>query len=177
VITVGAMPQVPPDTYTTGLRAIVASGRRNSRAMSLGLKTLAYTDSVLALIEAQRAGADEALLLDTDGHVSEATASNLFAWVAGVLVTPPGSCAALPGVTRATVLELAAALNIPAAERVIGVSDLAAAGEVFLTSSLRGIAPVRTIDGRPVGSGAPGGITTQVAEAYAAVITRECGPA
>jgi branched-chain amino acid aminotransferase len=177
VITIGSMPHVSPDIYTTGWRAIVASGRRNSRAMSLGLKTLAYTDSVLALIEAQRAGADEALLLDTDGHASEATASNLFAWVAGVLVTPPGSCAALPGVTRATVIELAAALNIPAVEQVIEVNDLADAGEVFLTSSLRGLAPVRTIDGRPVGSGAPGPITTQIAEAYAALITRECGPA
>ena len=79
--------------------------------------------------------------------------------------------------TRATVIELAAALNIPAAEQVIEVNDLADAGEVFLTSSLRGIAPVRTIDGRPVGSGAPGPITTQIAEAYAALITRECGPA
>jgi branched-chain amino acid aminotransferase len=177
VITVAPMPHASPEIYAQGLRAIVASGRRNSRAMSVGLKTLAYTDSVLAWIEAQRAGADEALLLDTEGHVSEAAASNVFACRGGVLVTPPLSCAALPGITRATTLELAAELGIEAAEQLIEVPDLATADEVFLTSSLRGIAPVRTIDGRPVGSGAPGPVTTRIAAAYEALLVRECGPA
>jgi len=177
VITVASMPQPPAEVYTNGLRAIIASGRRNSRAMSAGLKTLAYTDSVLALIEAQRAGADEALLLDTEGHVSEAAASNVFVCRGGVLVTPPVSCAALPGITRAATLELAAELSIEAAERIVERSDLSDADEVFLTSSLREIAPVRMIDGRPVGANAPGPITTRIAAAYAALIVRECGPA
>src|SRR5207253_8937393 len=138
VIVVGPMPAVHPDTYHNGLRAVIASGRRNPRAMSLGLKTLSYTDSVLAWMEARHAGADEALLLDTDDHCSEATASNLFVLHDNVLRTPPTTCAALPGITRATVLEIAASLGVPAREDVIAARELDTAGEVFLTSSLRG---------------------------------------
>ena len=177
VITVAAMPVIHPDTYRKGLRAVVASGRRNPHAMSAGLKTLSYTDSVLAWIEAQRAGADEALLLDTDGHCSEATASNLFVLHAGVLRTPPVSCAALPGITRSTVLEIAAALNVPARDEIIAAEELVTADEAFLTSSLRGIAPLRTIDGRPVGAGAPGPLTGRIAAAYESLVAQECGTA
>jgi branched-chain amino acid aminotransferase len=176
-ITVGPMPKVDGDVYRSGLRAMVASGRRNPMSMSAGLKTLAYTDSVLAWLEAHRAGADEALLLDTDGHCSEATASNLFVYCGGTLLTPPVTCAALPGITRAAILELSASLNIPAQERPIVVDELHGADEVFLTSSLRGIAPVRAIDGRPVGAGAVGVVTTRLATAYQALVNEECGTA
>ena len=174
VITVAPMPALHPDTYRKGLRAVIASGRRNPRAMTAGLKTLSYTDSVLAWIEAQRAGADEALLLDTDGHCSEATASNLFVLSDGVLRTPPVSCAALPGITRSSVLEIAAALNVPAREEIIAADELATADEAFLTSSLRGIAPLQTVNGHPIGTGAPGFLTGRIAAAYVALIEQEC---
>ncbi len=177
VMTVGPMPTAHPDSFRKGLRAVIASGRRNPRAMSVGLKTLSYTDSVLAWIEAQRAGADEALLLDTDGHCSEATASNLFVLHGGVLRTPPTTCAALPGITRATVLEIAAALGLQAREDAIDAHELERADEVFLTSSLRGIAPLQAIDDRPVGSGTPGAIATRIAGAYDALVSQECGTA
>jgi branched-chain amino acid aminotransferase len=177
VITIAPMPSVHMDTYRKGLRAVISSGRRNPRAMSAGLKTLSYTDAVLAWIEAQRAGADEALLLDTDGHCSEATASNLFVLHNGVLRTPPTTCAALPGITRATILEIAASLNIPAREDVIDADELQRADEVFLTSSLRGVAPLQAIDGRPIGTGTPGAVTMQIAGAYDALVNQECGTA
>jgi branched-chain amino acid aminotransferase len=177
VIAVGPSPAVHPDTYSKGLRGVIASGRRNPRAMSAGLKTLSYTDSVLAWIEAQRSGADEALLLDTDGHCSEATASNLFVLRNGLLRTPPTTCAALPGITRAAVLEIAASSGISAREDIIAADELASADEVFLTSSLRGIAPLQAIDGRPVGSGTPGPVTMRIASAYAALVSQECGTA
>ena len=77
------MPVFPPPSTTEGLCVHVASGRRNERSMTAGLKTLAYTDAVAGLLEARRAGADEALFLDTEGHCSEATASNLFVWTGG----------------------------------------------------------------------------------------------
>jgi branched-chain amino acid aminotransferase len=176
-ITVGPMPRVDPDVYRSGLRAIVASGRRNAMSMSAGLKTLAYTDSVLAWLEAHRAGADEALLLDTDGHCSEAAASNLFVYSRGTLLTPPVTCAALPGITREAILELSASLNIKAHERPVSVDELARADEVFLTSSLRGVAPVREIDGRPVGAGVVGMVTTRLATAYDGLVNEECGTA
>ena len=179
VVAVQPMPDFPARVYAEGLAAHVASGRRNERAMTAGLKTLAYTDAVAAMIEARRAGADEALFLDTEGHCSEATASNLFVVAGGALLTPPLGCGALPGVTRAGVLELAASLGIAAVERAFGLDLLLAADEALLTSSLRGLAPLVRVDGRPIGRGAPGPVTRALADAYAALVRRECrgGPA
>ena len=99
----------------------MASGRRNEHAITAGLKTVAYTDAILALIEARRAGADEVLFLDTAGHCSEASASNLFAVIGGTLATPPTSCAALPGITRGAVIEMAAELGVTMDERPFGL--------------------------------------------------------
>ena len=136
------MPAFPPAIYAAGLAAHVASGRRNEHAMTAGLKTIAYTDAVAALLEARRAGADEALFLDTAGHCSEATSSNLF-------VRARRRAADAAGLVRRAARDYprrgaraGAALGVPTAERPFGLDDLLAADEAFLTSSLRGIAPV-----------------------------------
>jgi branched-chain amino acid aminotransferase len=174
IVAVNPMPVFPPEVYAKGLMAHVASGRRNERAMTAGLKTLAYTDAIVAFGEAQRAGADEALFLDTEGHCSEATASNLFVWTGSVLRTPPLSCAALPGITRATVLDIARDLAIETLEQPFGYDDLAGGHEAFLTSSLRGIAPLVRIGRTPLGDGSPGAVTGRIAAAYAALVSQEC---
>ena len=136
IVAVNPLPVFPAAIYDAGLTAHVASGRRNERAMTAGLKTLAYADAVAAWLEARRAGADEALFLDIEGHCSEATSSNLFVWTdSGTLLTPPVSCGALPGVTRGAVLELARARGMPGGERAFGLDELLAAKEAFLTSS------------------------------------------
>jgi branched-chain amino acid aminotransferase len=175
VVTVAPPPAFGTGIYETGLTAHVASGRRNEHAITAGLKTVAYTDAILALIEARRAGADEVLFLDTAGHCSEASASNLFAVIGGTLATPPTSCAALPGITRGAVIEMAAELGVTVDERPFGLDELRDADEAFLTSSLRGIAPFVRVGGHPIGTGAPGATTRRVAAAYAALVTRECG--
>lgn len=175
VVSVSAMPAFPAHTYTIGLRAVVASGRRNAQSATNGLKTLAYTDAIVAWLEAQRAGADEAIFLDTDSHCSEATASNLFIQREGILLTPPLTCAALPGVTRAVVLELAHAAGVRAEERAFGLDALTSAEEVFLTSSLRGIAPVISVDGHGIGTRSIGPVTRRLMAAYDALVERECG--
>ena len=175
VISVGPMPAFPPSTYAEGLSAHVASGRRNEYAMTAGLKTLAYIDAVAGVLEARRAGADEALFLDTEGHCCEASASNLFIATGTELVTPPLSCGVLPGITREAVLELARAEGVAAAERKIGLHQVRAAKEAFLTSSLRGIAPLVRIGGTPIGRGMPGELTRRLTAAYLALIDRECG--
>jgi branched-chain amino acid aminotransferase len=175
IVTVGPPPVFPVDIYKIGLAAHVASGRRNERSMTPGLKTLAYTEAVVALLEARRAGADEALFLDTGDHCSEATSSNLFLWTGTELVTPPVSCGALPGITRGIVLELANSLGLPASERVVGLRDLTSAEEAFLTSSLRGIAPLVKVDEHVIGRGVPGVLTGQLTGAYTALVTGECG--
>jgi branched-chain amino acid aminotransferase len=174
IIAVSLLPAFPSSMYERGLKSHIASGRRNERAMTNGLKTLAYTDAVAALLEAQQAGADEALFLDTEGHCSEASSSNLFVWRHGALVTPPVSCGALPGITRATVLELAAGLSVPCAERIIGPDELISADEAFLTSSLRGLAPLVQVGENRIGTGATGVLTRRLSDAYTALIEREC---
>jgi branched-chain amino acid aminotransferase len=175
VVTVAPPPAFGAAVYETGLTAHVASGRRNEHAITAGLKTLAYTDAILALIEARRTGADEVLFLDTAEHCSEASASNLFAVIGGTLATPPTSCAALPGITRRAVIEVAAELGLSVDERPFGLAELNGADEAFLTSSLRGIAPLVRVSGHPIGTATPGAVTQKVMAAYAALVKRECG--
>lgn len=176
-VVIAISPQVaqPAAVYEVGLSAHVASGRRNEHAMTTGLKTLAYTDAVMALLEAGRAGADEALFLDTESHCSEASSSNLFIWTGHTLVTPPISCGALPGITRAAVLALAAGLDMPTAERAFGLDELLSAEEAFLTSSLRGLAPLVRLGSRHIGAGTPGAQTRRLSDAYQALVAQECG--
>lgn len=174
IVTVGPLPVFQAQIYEHGLTAHVPSGRRNEFAMTAGLKTLAYTDAVAGLIQATNAGAEEALFLDTAGHCSEASASNLFAVIAGRLVTPPTSCAALPGITRSAVIELAADLGIAVDDRPFDTAELAGGAEAFLTSSLRGLVPLVRVDQRNIGAGRPGPVTRQLSTAYAALVDREC---
>lgn len=170
-----ASPASPPDE-SPPLLARTARARRNEHAAAAGIKTLAYVEAVLALAEARAAGVDDAIFLDTAGHVSEGTSSNVFAVRHGALVTPPRSCGVLPGITREAVLELAGTLGLPAAERELSPADVAAADELFLTSSIREIAPVVVLDGHAIGTGHVGAITRRVREAFRALVASECAP-
>lgn len=176
VIAVFGTPGFPASVYTEGLTTRIVSGRRNEHAMTAGLKTLAYTDAVAALAEARAAGADDALFLDTAGHLAGGATSNVFLGTATVLATPPRSCGVLPGITRAAVLELASGMGITVEERPIAPDEIPGADEMFLTSSLRAIAPVVAVDRRPVGSGRPGPLTRRLMDEYAELVRRECGP-
>jgi branched-chain amino acid aminotransferase len=176
IVTAAPLPQFPAEIYERGLTVGIAGGRRNEHAITAGLKTLAFTDSVVALIDAHRRGADDALFLDTAGHLSEATASNLFILRGRDLITPPDSCGVLPGITRLVVMELAASEGLTVAQHPIDTSDLLAADEAFLTSTLRGIAPIVQLqDNSTIGTGAPGALTTRLRAAYTALVARECG--
>src|SRR5580692_240562 len=166
VLLIARLPVFPPALYTAGLTVRIATGRRNEYGATAGLKTLSYTDTVMALIEATAGGADDALLLDTAGHLCEGTSSNVFVVANGVVHTPPRSCGVLPGVTREAVLGILEASRIPVIEAPMLPDVLGTADEVFLTSSLREIAPVTRVGDRPVGSGTPGPITRQVCAAY-----------
>jgi branched-chain amino acid aminotransferase len=167
---------LPAAIYERGLSVRIAAGRRNEHALTAGAKTIAYADSVVALIDAQGAGADDALFLDTEGHLSEATASNLFIGRGNELITPPTSCGALAGITRRTIMEIGLASGLTVREQPIGVADLTQADEAFLTSSLRGVAPVvRLHDVCDIGSGRPGALTARLRAAYTALVARECG--
>lgn len=107
--------------------------------------------NLIALREAQQAGADEALMLNTAGELCEAATSNLFLVNSGKVFTPHLASGCLPGIAREAVIELCHELNIPCLECALNLADLAACDQAFLTSSLRRIQPITTLDGKPVG--------------------------
>jgi branched-chain amino acid aminotransferase len=130
------------------------------------VKSLNYLNNALAKQEARRQGVDEALLLNAAGAVAEASVANVFAVRGGRLLTPPASDGALEGITRASVLELAAALGVPAEERTLGRYDLIAADEVFLTGSGAKVVPVASLDGIRIGRGESGPLTQKLMAAF-----------
>lgn len=132
-----------------------------------GHKRLAYVDHLIARELARRAGADEAIRLDTRGEVAECSTANLFAVIAGEVVTPPLATGALPGVTRARVLALCPGLGLVARERPLGLPAVRTADELFVTSAVRGVVPANRLDGEPRIAGP---ITARIATAYAQVM-------
>ena len=157
----------PSGKVARGLDLVTASVRRPAAdALDPGVKSLNYLNNVLAKLEANRAGADDALLLNAAGLVAEASVANVFAASQGSLATPPTADGALDGMTRAGVLELARELGIEAEERSLGRIDLLRADEVFLTGSGAGIVPVRSLDVAPIGGGAPGPLYGRITAAF-----------
>lgn len=133
-------------------RLHIASWPRNERSPLSGVKSTSYAENVLALAEATSVGAGEALFFNTAGALCEGTGSNVFIVEGGVVVTPPRSAGLLAGVTRRFVLGLADE-RIPALERSISPAELAAADEVFITSTFQDVRGVCDIDGRALDVG------------------------
>jgi branched-chain amino acid aminotransferase len=175
-VLITAAPYAAPAVwYERGLRAVVARHRRNEAGAEAGLKALGAVAAVLARREARAAGADEALVLDTAGHLAEAAAANVFLVVRGRLRTPPLACGILPGITRAAVLEWAHAAGIEVDDAPVEPGELATARELFLTSSLREVVPVVAVAGRAVGAGRPGPVAARLLAAYRRGVREECG--
>ncbi len=161
---------------SSGLSACVSSWRRaNSNAMPIRAKVSgAYVNSSLAANDAAAAGFDEAIMLTEDGAVSEASASNLFIYRNGRLVTPAISDDILEGITRNSLITLLREdLGIPVEERRIDRTELYAADEVFLCGTGVQVSPVTSIDHRPVGKGQPGDLAMRLQQAYLAVCRGE----
>lgn len=167
-------------------RLRVVSVRVDERRPLAGAKTANFLPYLLARAEAQEAGADDALLLNHAGMVAEAATANLFAWIDGVVATPPPDDGPLPGATRAAVMEVAREAGLSVAERTLRLEDLAQAEAVALTSSVQGIRAVAAIDAAP--PEAPGSLSWRAPEgsgvliervsvAYERLVARECGEA
>jgi len=147
----------PDWTYERGVRVIVPSIQRTSPgSLDPAIKSGNYLNSVMAMGEARRAGYFDALMLDREGLVTEATSANVFAWKDGRLLTPPLEVGILSGVTRGLLLELARELGIPCEERHLPLAELLAAEELMLTSTLREVQPVVEVGDRVIGDGMPG---------------------
>jgi branched-chain amino acid aminotransferase len=171
------LPEHKSPVYDTSGITLITSSLRRAAADSLDPKIHHNNllTSILAKIEANVAGADDALMLDSRGFVAETNATNVFLAAGGVLGTP--TAAACPeGITRATVLELAAEAGI---ESVIGdysLTQFYTAEEIFVTGTMGGIAPVVALDGRKIGDGAPGPVTAQLTKLLADLTARTGTP-
>lgn len=144
---------VSDQALQAGASLIVAATRRLAAdQLDSRIKSLNYLNQILGRLEANHAGADEAVMLNRDGFVCEGTADNLFIVVGGVLLTPPVLDGALDGITRQVVLELASAEGITWREQRLAVYDLLNADECFLTGTGAELIPVGQIQGRPVGT-------------------------
>jgi branched-chain amino acid aminotransferase len=154
-----------------GIRLKSSSFVRNLQGHLVKAKAHAnYMTAMLALQEARQAGADDALLFDAHGNVTEASAANVFLVRDGRLLAPP-SHLALEGITRDTIIQLARTLSLDFQEKVMTKDDVYLASEVFLSGSAVGITPVREVDGRTIGTGEPGSVTRALRETYRAVVS------
>jgi branched-chain amino acid aminotransferase len=154
----------PAALLARGARAIVAAVRHDPSSPLAGIKVTSRADHVHARLEAERAGADDAVFLTTDGRVGEATSANLFVIRGNELVTPPRSAAILEGATRSWLLRApeVGALGLTPSEGDLSIDDLVGADEAFLSSSIAGVVPLVEVDGRPVGRGRPGRLTSAI---------------
>jgi branched-chain amino acid aminotransferase len=158
----------PEHFYTHGLELVTVATRRMPHwALDPRIKSLNYLNNVLAKIEAQQAGAVEALMLNAEGYVAECTADNIFLVCRGRLLTPAVSAGALQGVTRDSVVDIARDLSLPVEEGLYTRYDLYTADECFMTGTGAEIVPVVRIDGRQIGAGVPGLLTAHIRKAFA----------
>src|SRR5574341_1155193 len=150
------------DLYEKGLTAVTVGVRRNaSDALPPNIKSLNYLNNILAKIEANVKGGDEAIIFDTHGNLSEGSGDNIFAVKNGRILTPP-PLNNLRGITRAAAIELAVKEGIEVSETNMGLFDLYTADEVFVTGTAAEIAPITKIDGRSIGDGNPGNVTIKL---------------
>ncbi len=165
VLTVRAL----PDSTALRARGITCLTVPDQRWGRCDIKSVALLANVLAYQAARRAGADDAIFVEADGTVNEATAGNVFLFAGETLVTPPPGPKLLGGITREKLLLAAKDAGIPVVERRVTTDDLFAATEMFLSSTTAEVVPVRAVDGRPMGDGRPGPLAARV---YAEFVRR-----
>jgi branched-chain amino acid aminotransferase len=167
VVIVRPLPEYPESLYREGARAVIVSLKRATRGgLDPRIKSSNLLTNVLALREAHRKGAYEAILLNPEGNVAEGSMSNVFRVSKGVVRTPPLSAGILEGITRELTLEAAREDGIEIEEKDFPPAELLAADEAFITASARQIVPIVRIDETIIGDGKPGPITRALIAAY-----------
>jgi branched-chain amino acid aminotransferase len=170
IIIAGKIQLYPEEYYKKGMEIITVPTVRNLHsALNPAIKSLNYLNNILAKIEANNSGCEEAIMLNAEGFVSECTGDNLFIVREGQLLTPPLSAGALYGITRRVVMEIAAESGMKVSEPNLTRYDLFSAEECFLTGTGAEVIPVVKIDGRVIGSGKPGPVTQRLVEQYHAL--------
>ena len=160
----------PAEMYERGLDIITVPTVRNLHsALNPAIKSLNYLNNILAKIEANNGGCEEAIMLNSEGYVSECTGDNIFIIKDGQMFTPPLSAGALYGITRGVVMELARLSGLPVSEPNLTRYDMFNADECFLTGTGAELIPVVKIDGRVIGTGKPGQVTKDLVTKYKAL--------
>jgi branched-chain amino acid aminotransferase len=164
------------DLYEKGLRAVTVGIRRNpAESLPPNVKSLNYLNNILAKIEANYKGGDEAIFFDTNGYISEGSGDNLYIVKNGEIITPP-TLNNLRGITRMVLIEIAKSLGITVKEQNLGLFDIYTADEMICTGTAAEVAPITWVDGRVIGSGKPGPVTRQLMAAFTAVTEKEGYP-
>jgi branched-chain amino acid aminotransferase len=153
--------------FEKGLKLQISNRLRNDpRALDPAMKSGNYLNSLLAYLDAEKAGYSDAILCNAEGHVTEGTTFNIFYVRRGMLATPPLEIGILDGITRRKVIQIAKSLSIQIREVRFPVKRLLEADEVFLSSSIKEVFPITQIDGKKIGEGRPGPLTRKLSDHY-----------
>ncbi len=164
----------PEELYMSGVNLAVVSVKRNAKeALNPGIKTGNYLNNILAVVEAHRLGAHDAIMLNASGNLAESTTSNLFFAHNGTLFTPALGCGILPGITRSMVMRLAQENGISVEEGSLPLEALISSDEIFITGTVKRVMPVTQIDGDSIGSGRPGPISKKMMRLYENLLDSE----
>ncbi len=170
IIIAGKIQLYPKEMYEQGMTIVTVPTTRNlHNAVNPAIKSLNYLNNILAKIEANNSGCEEAIMLNAQGFVAECTGDNIFIVRGNKLVTPPLTAGALYGITRGVVLELAKEVGLETAESDLTRYDVFNADECFLTGTGAELIPVTKVDGRVIGTGTPGPITRDLVKRYHAL--------
>jgi len=177
VIIVDAETRHPEDTGGKGIKVITSTFRRNGPdVLSPRVKSTNYLNNILAKLQANAVGVQDAILLNGQGHVCELTGDNLFIVKNSRVVTPPLWAGILDGITRRVVLRIAREQGYEAIEEMLTLHDVYTSDECFCTATRIEILPIVSIDGRQIGDRTPGPITTRLARAFSELVEREGVP-
>lgn len=162
------------EAYRNGLVSVSVSQRRNiPDALNPKIKSLNYLNNILVKIQANLAGVGEAIMLNSQGYVAEGSSDNIFIIKKGVVYTPPCYVGALEGITRGAIMELCGKLGYPLKEEPFTLHDVYVADEVFFTGTAAEVIAVREVDGRTIGSGQAGPITTHLLQEFRKMVTED----
>ncbi|WP_274649998.1 branched-chain-amino-acid transaminase [Paenibacillus humicola] len=171
IIIVEQLAIYPEEAYRDGLVSVSVSQRRNiPDALNPKIKSLNYLNNILVKIQANLAGVGEAIMLNAQGYVAEGSSDNIFIVKNGVVTTPPCYIGALEGITRGAIMELCVKLGYKLKEEPFTLHDVYVADEVFFTGTAAEVIAVREVDGRTIGAGKAGPITTHLLSEFRKIV-------
>jgi len=171
IIIVEQLAIYPEEAYRDGLVSVSVSQRRNiPDALNPKIKSLNYLNNILVKIQANLAGVGEAIMLNAQGYVAEGSSDNIFIIKNGTVFTPPCYVGALEGITRGAIIELCGKLGYRLREEPFTLHDVYVADEVFFTGTAAEVIAVREVDGRTIGAGKAGPITTHLLSEFRKIV-------